>query len=855
MPAKCPHCQHLLPEPPQPPGRHRLRCQLCGGPVAAAPGGSGTRPRVLRLTARRSGVQTAPGRTAVDTPLPPERTPVTPVGRPAVGSVPALDDDGPADPPAKVSGYRIERVLGHGGMGTVYLARQLSLDRPVALKVMSKRWVGDPVFVARFTREAFAAAQLNHPNVVQIYDVGEADGTRYFSMEYVPGRTLADVVKAEGKLDPETAVGYILQAARGLRHAHDRGMIHRDIKPDNLILDDQGIVKVADLGLVKTPGPAAEGDRPADTPRGLRALPPDITGTRIALGTPAYMAPEQCRDAAAVDHRADVYALGATLYVLVTGRPPFDGSTAVELMTKQAYAPLTPPEVHVNRVPKELSAIIQKMMAKEPGDRYADMGELVRTLEQWLGVYRAGTFSPREDQIDQVERFVRQFNEVPSAQLRGRLLAGAASAFALAAVLLMFFGRIGWAFGLAGLVLQGALAYFALNGLAKKTYLFRRVRQFAFGLSVGDWAVAVAAVGLFGVLLWLMGLFWVWAGFGLAGVALAAALRYGLDKRVERERRGPLEACERLLRRLRLHGADEEELRQFVAKYGGRDWEEFYEALFGYEAKLAARAVLLRGGSAGAREKFAGWREPLVALIDRVEKARQEARARRLLEQVEKARLLAAGLAEPAAGEQASAAAALMAQHAHAARYVDPSRRTMGPAARTPVSLPAVVQLLARSGPVALPKRADPTRPPDRLDRLVGLLVGPPVRAALAAVLLAGCVLWACQNRLFGPDLALPAARAVEPEGPGTTPLALGGVPAEWTGWCDSANVGWAGVLLLASLFFRGHRTALLTVLGAAVVVLGHHLGIRTVEPIRDYHVSWLLGSVFALVGYRLGRR
>jgi hypothetical protein len=739
-------------------------------------------------------------------------------------------------------------------MGTVYLARQLSLDRPVALKVMSKRWVADPVFVARFTREAFAAAQLNHPNVVQIYDIGEVDRTKFFSMEYVPGRTLADVVKAEGKLDPETAVGYILQAARGLKQAHDRGMIHRDVKPDNLILDDQGIIKVADLGLVKTPGTTAESDRPTNTPRGLRALPPDITGTRMALGTPAYMAPEQCRDAAAVDHRADVYALGATLYVMVTGRPPFDGSTAVELMTKQAYAPLTPPEAHVNRVPKELSAVIQRMMAKDPGDRFPDMGELIRTLEQWLGVHRTGTFSPREEQIDQVERIVRQFNEAPSALLRGRALAGATSAFVLSAVLLLFFGRIGLAFGLAGLVLQGTLAYFVLNGLANKTYLFRRARQFAFGLSVGDWAVAAAGVGLFGVLLWLMGLFWAWAGFGLAGVALAAALRYGLDRPAERERRESLEGCERLMRRLRQHGVDEEELRQFVAKYAGRDWEEFYEALFGYEAKLAARAALLRGGSAGVREKFAGWREPLIALIDRVEKARQEARARKLLERVEKARLLAVGLAEPAAGAHAAAAAADMVQHAHAARYADPSRRTIGPAARTPVGLPTVVNLLARSGPIPIPAPTEPPRPPDRISRLVGLVVGPPVRAVLAAVLLAGCCLWACQNRLFGPDLTLPAP-VVETETAGTMPLALDGVPIEWTGWCDSANVGWAGVLLLASLFFRGNRTALLAMLGAAVVVLGHKLGIRTVEPVRDHHVSWLLGSVFALVGYRLGRR
>ena len=810
-----------------------------------------THVRPLRGTVHRTAVRTIVNRTAigaapspghpaedVETPPQPDRTLHSPGGRPAAGSVPDEVDDGPAEPPAHVPGYRIERVLGHGGMGTVYLAAQLSLDRPVALKVMSRHWAADPVFVARFTREAFAAALLNHPNVVQIYDIGDVDGTKFFSMEYVPGRTLADVVKAEGRLDPETAVGYVLQAARGLKHAHDRGMIHRDVKPDNLLLDEQGIVKVADLGLVKTPTLTPEADRLADAaPAGLRSLPPDMTGAKMALGTPAYMAPEQCRDASAVDHRADVYALGATLYALVTGRPPFEGATAVELMTKQAYAPVVPPEAHVGRVPKELSAVILKMMAKSPADRFADMGEVVRTLERWLGVHRTGTFAPRDEQIEQVEGFVREFNTAPFAVRRARVLSAVAPAIALTAVLLLFFGRVGWAFGLAAMILQGVVAYFVLNGVARKTHLYSRARQLVFGFSAGDWMVATAAAGLFGVLLGLLDLFWTWVGFGVVGVGLAVALRVVLDRRADRERLDPLRGCELLLRRLRATGADETELRQFVAKYAGRDWEEFYEALFGYEAKLAARVVLSRGGCAGEREKHAGWREPVVALIDRIEKARREARGRKLLEEVEKARLLAAGVVEKAAGERAAAAAAALVGQARAGRYVDPSRRTVGPGARTPVGLPSVAPQ-----PVS-PDLAPRAAAPDPVERVAGLAVGPPVRAVLAAVLLAGCALWAYQNRLYA---AAPGM---------TRPLTLDGVPSAWTTWCDSANAGWAGVLLLASLFFRGRRMALLVTLGAAVVVLGHQLGIRTVEPVRASHVGWLLGSTFALVGYRLGRR
>src|SRR5262249_47771670 len=223
-------------------------------------------------------------------------------------------------------------------------------------------------------------------------DIGEVDGAGFVSMEYAPGPCRPDVVRKAGKLDPETAVGYVLQAARGLKHAHDRGMIHRDVKPDNLLLDENGLVKVADLGLVKTGNMSETPLRPRSRPDISSDADLHLTGARIALGTPAYMSPEQCRDAAAVDHRADIYSLGCTLYVLVTGRPPFDGTTAMELMTKQAYDPLVPPEQIVSRVPKEVSAVIQRMMAKNADDRFQTMGEVIRTLEAWLGIHHAGTF-------------------------------------------------------------------------------------------------------------------------------------------------------------------------------------------------------------------------------------------------------------------------------------------------------------------------------------------------------------------------------------------------------------------------------------------------------------------------------
>lgn len=899
MAITCPYCAHKLNLKSAKPGRYRPKCPACakqfllwvpdeaGSACEARELPSDTRVRdpepvaaftlavPMAMNASREGSGSHASGFEYTNPDP-DKLEAT--------RNPGEEDEPTIAPKPVIRGYAIASELGRGGMGTVYLATQLSLDRPVALKVMRKRWATDPVFVARFTREAFAAAQLSHPNIVHIHDIGVVEGTRFFSMEYVRGKSLSDLVRVEGKLDPETAVGYVLQAARGLKHAHDRGMIHRDVKPDNLLIDGQGLVKVADLGLVKTPtlSPSDDRRRGTGSRSGLDPLPPDMTGDmtgdwialgtptmtgdRIALGTPAYMSPEQCRDAASVDHRADIYSLGCTLYVLVTGRPPFEGTTAAELMSKHTYDPLVPPEQIVSRVPKAVSAVIQRMMAKCADDRYQDMAEVVRTLEAWLGVHHAGTFSPREAQIAQLEASVLRFNTCGSAVLRGRLITGFFGVIALVAVLLVFFGKTHWAFGAFGLALEATLAYFVLDGIMRKGHLFSCARRLVGGLSWSDWAVALSCFAMFCMLLALLKVLWIWIGFGLIGSGLAFTLRYGFDRAIAEERRAVLDGCEPQLRRMRARGLDEVELRQFVAKFAGRDWEEFFEALFGYEAKLVARGILLRGGAAGAREKHAAWREPLIATMDRIEKHRREESERKLLLAVERANLLATGATAEIAEDRAKAVADAMVRGADEIRRTETARAAPGHVTgQAPANVGALVHAAQRPNDFAFV----PTPKSDPLGSVISLFVGPHVRAVAASVLLAACALWAHQNGLVpGAEIRAQAAQAVENQdltglqkqaaldaSRQTKPLAIAGVPSAVVGWVDGFNVGLAGLMLLASLCCRGNLMSGFVLIGAAVAITGHQFGIRTVEPFRDYHVSLMLGSVLALVGFRLGTR
>jgi WD40 repeat protein/serine/threonine protein kinase len=284
-----------------------------------------------------------------------------------------------ADPAAALADhprYRLLEPLGSGGMGTVYKARHRLMDRVVALKVIHRRLLRHPQAAERFRREAKAAARLDHPNIVTAHDADEAGGCHFLVMEFIEGTSLAAVVAAGGPLGVAAACGCARQAALGLQHAFEHGMVHRDIKPQNLMLTPAGRVKVLDFGLAHITG---DPDPPAgDTTESIPAAA--LTRASTVLGTPDYMAPEQAAGPAAVDVRTDVYALGCTLYFLLTGRPPFpDGTADAKLAAHREQAP--PPLTALRAdVPPELAAVVARMLAKDPADRHQTPAAVAEAL-------------------------------------------------------------------------------------------------------------------------------------------------------------------------------------------------------------------------------------------------------------------------------------------------------------------------------------------------------------------------------------------------------------------------------------------------------------------------------------------
>jgi serine/threonine-protein kinase len=277
--------------------------------------------------------------------------------------------------------YELHRRLGRGGMAEVFLARDQLLDRPVAVKVLFPEFATDPSFVERFRREATAAANLNHPNIVGVYDWGEAEGTYFIVMEYVDGRTLSEILRDEGPLHPDRVADVGADVAAALGFAHRNGVVHRDVKPGNVLVTQTGQVKVADFGIARAI--TANADE-------------NLTQVGTVMGTATYFSPEQARGEP-VDPRSDIYSLGCVLYELLVAKPPFSGETPVAIAYKHVQESPVPPR-HLNiELPTAIEAIVLKCLAKNPANRYPSAEDLradLRRFREGSGILAEPVMAP-----------------------------------------------------------------------------------------------------------------------------------------------------------------------------------------------------------------------------------------------------------------------------------------------------------------------------------------------------------------------------------------------------------------------------------------------------------------------------
>lgn len=264
-----------------------------------------------------------------------------------------------------IGGYRLVRHIARGGMGEVYEALQIKLNRRVALKVLAGELAGNDSFVQRFEREARSAAAVNHPNLVQVYDFDQADGRAFLAMEFVDGEDLSKRVAREGKLPVSAALRVVEDVARALQEANTHGIIHRDVKPGNILVNSRGQIKVSDLGLA------------LNVEDNL-----DLTATGIVIGSPHFMAPEQAHNPHGVDLRADIYSLGITLLFLLTGRRPYEGASVYAVVSQHSHDPLPTGAALGTELSENVETLVQRMAAKRPENRYQDYASLIADLRR-----------------------------------------------------------------------------------------------------------------------------------------------------------------------------------------------------------------------------------------------------------------------------------------------------------------------------------------------------------------------------------------------------------------------------------------------------------------------------------------
>jgi eukaryotic-like serine/threonine-protein kinase len=374
------------------------------------------------------------------------------LGRAQVSGVGTMDRfDGQAVGPRMLAGrYEVGRLLGTGGMAEVYEGHDRLLARRVAIKILLAQYAHDPAFLARFRREAQAAASLSHPNIVGVFDTGSEGDTWFIVMEYIDGRTLKDIIRAEGALYWTRAAEVAADVAGALAVAHARGIVHRDVKPGNVMLTTEGKVKVMDFGIARA------------------TAVPSITQTSAVVGTAQYIAPEQAQGLE-VDARSDVYSLGCCLYEMVTGQVPFTGPTPVAIAYRHVREDPTPPRALNPDVPVPLERVCLKAMAKRPEDRYQTAAEMQRDLERVRVGEPVTVAGPLPSQQTTQALGATGYGEATTV-LGGGAAAGGRAARYAEEVPEQRRGSVGWVLAaILALVVVGLAAYFITRAVTSPT--------------------------------------------------------------------------------------------------------------------------------------------------------------------------------------------------------------------------------------------------------------------------------------------------------------------------------------------------------------------------------------------------
>ncbi len=893
MKIDCPHCRKSISITHPKAGRFKPRCSGCGKPFGLQIDDSvPPKVRVGRLAVKAAASQTvavarrsvtvpstdatideetaggvavdetidsAAGDANLDQTMPSRMVPaVSAAGEPTVDSATGLSGGPGVDDamPARLGGFRLTRPLGAGAMGAVYLARQMSLDRDVAIKVIRGRWAQNPTTLARFIREAYAAAKLSHHNVVGVHDFGQDGGTHYFAMECLTGGSLADRLKQSGPMRPRAAATAIVQAARGLAHAHAAGMVHRDIKPANLLIGPGGIVKVADLGLVKAPDVA---DEPIGVVEQTVGVQGGSTATAMGstMGTPAYMPPEQADDAAGVDHRADIYSLGCTMYALMAGRSPFAGSTTTQTLAAHRSGPVPDLAKTVPAAGPELASIVTRCLQKSPDDRYRSLAEMINDLQRYLGGGEVATTAVTAKQNEELQQQSRRFADEPLAKLRVPVAAAGIGAAVVLTLVLLATAPV-WAVMPFAALPGGIVWTLAIAATGGRNTLATHARSWLLTRPARWWLTTVVG----GVLV-VAGLFitstWLPAVIGLTiGSAAGAGYAAGLLVQVHRRRDPVLAEINKTLRSVRLSGAGEDAVRQSIVDAAGRDWEELYETLFGYEEMIEARTTRLAAGEARTRRRFWTWRDrPIESLRRAGREQKAEADEAKLCD-VERRGLEASGVSPADARRQArQVAAAWMAQSEEFGR-VESSATDLAIAAAAKRERIKAMMAEARSGKY----RPTHSGPP----AVVRWLLGGQIRFVLAASLAVVFGLWLQHNGLTDRDrlqsmgqaatrAATAAARQAQSGGVSgvaldkitTDPaMAIGQLqPLDWPligPLVSHFGTGAAALMLGVLSLAGGWRISLVAIPAAALGVAGPSLGVP------DFGPPGLLAGVLAVV-------